>query len=430
MRRGNGGPARPMVIIAHSSCNATHRLDAQTGAAVESSFLRVSLKSQKRALSDISVRLSVLRGWTATCGEALTPRCDGGRLGSTSRRRGFPDVRVVWARCGGGMGDVGSGRKIVVHIEGDPALMELVRAVLERGGCDVIGAASGGEGLDAARRVGPDLVLLELSLLGVDGWEVYRQLRADRRTKDVPVVAVIDQVQEIDRALGPHLAGLDGYVTKPLGPQELARTVSLGPATSGLVAAPLRARTEWGPIVARVGRPKGGEVASGQCGRWTVELLIVRLEKPEAVNVILGQSHFIKTVEDVHEALVTSVPGIKFGLAFCESSGPALVRASGTDDGMIELAKRNALELSAGHSFCVFLAEGFYPVNVLNVIKMVPEVCRIFCATANPVEVILAQTDQGRGILGVIDGVETRSIETDADVAQRKDFLRMIGYKL
>jgi adenosine/AMP kinase len=161
-----------------------------------------------------------------------------------------------------------------------------------------------------------------------------------------------------------------------------------------------------------------------------VELTAVQIEKPEAVNLILGQAHFIKTVEDLHEALVGGVPGIKFGLAFCESSDPALVRASGTDDELIELAKRNALALSAGHSFIIFLGEGFYPVNVLNAVKMVPEVCRIFCATANPVGVILAETEQGRGILGVVDGVKPKGIETEEDVAQRKDFLRMIGYKL
>lgn len=161
-----------------------------------------------------------------------------------------------------------------------------------------------------------------------------------------------------------------------------------------------------------------------------MELLLVPVEKPEAVNFILGQSHFIKTVEDLHEALVGTVPGIKFGLAFCEASGPALVRASGTDDELIELAKLNALALGAGHSFVLFLGEGFYPVNVLNAIKMVPEVCRIFCATANPVEVILAETEQGRGILGVVDGVKPTGIETENDVVQRKDFLRMIGYKL
>jgi len=161
-----------------------------------------------------------------------------------------------------------------------------------------------------------------------------------------------------------------------------------------------------------------------------MELVVVQIEKPETVNLILGQSHFIKTVEDLHEALVGSVPGIKFGLAFCESSGPALVRASGTDDELIDLAKQNVLALSAGHSFIIFLGEGFYPVNVLNVVKMVPEVCHIFCATANPVEVILAETEQGRGILGVVDGVKTKGIETEDDIAQRKDFLRMIGYKL
>lgn len=161
-----------------------------------------------------------------------------------------------------------------------------------------------------------------------------------------------------------------------------------------------------------------------------MELMVVQIEKPEAVNLILGQSHFIKTVEDLYETLVGAVPGIKFGLAFCESSGPALVRASGTDDGLVELAERNAMALSAGHSFIIFLGEGFYPVNVLNAVKVVSEVCHIFCATANPVEVILAETEQGRGILGVVDGIKTKGIETEEDVAQRKNFLRMIGYKL
>ena len=161
-----------------------------------------------------------------------------------------------------------------------------------------------------------------------------------------------------------------------------------------------------------------------------MELQVVKIEKPEALNLILGQSHFIKTVEDLHEALVCTVPGIKFGLAFCESSGPALVRASGTDDGLIELAKQNALALGAGHSFIIFLGEGFYPINVLNTVKMAPEVCRIFCATANPVQVILAETEQGRGILGVVDGVHTKGVETDDDIAERKRFLRMIGYKM
>jgi len=161
-----------------------------------------------------------------------------------------------------------------------------------------------------------------------------------------------------------------------------------------------------------------------------MELSVVQIDKPEPINFILGQSHFIKTVEDIHETLVMSVPGIKFGLAFCESSGPALVRAGGTDDELVEMAKRNALALSAGHSFILFLGEGFYPINVLNAIKMVPEVCRIFCATANPVDVIIAETAQGRGILGVVDGVRTKGVETEEDVAQRKGFLRMIGYKL
>jgi adenosine/AMP kinase len=161
-----------------------------------------------------------------------------------------------------------------------------------------------------------------------------------------------------------------------------------------------------------------------------MELLTVRIQKPDDVNFILGMSHFIKTVEDVHEALVNAVPGIRFGLAFCESSGPALVRCSGTDETMIELAKQNALAIGAGHSFIIFLAPGFYPINVLNAIKMVPEVCRIFCATANPAEVILAQTEQGRAILGVVDGVSPKGVEGPEDVAHRKEFLRKIGYKL
>ncbi len=160
-----------------------------------------------------------------------------------------------------------------------------------------------------------------------------------------------------------------------------------------------------------------------------MELKTVTIEKPADVNFILGQSHFIKTVEDIHEALVTAVPKIKFGLAFCESSGPALVRWSGTDSEMIELAKKNALALSAGHSFIIFLKD-CYPINVLNVVKNVPEVCNIYCATANPVEVVLAETAQGRGILGVIDGVKSKGIEGEKEIAERKEFLRKIGYKL
>ena len=160
-----------------------------------------------------------------------------------------------------------------------------------------------------------------------------------------------------------------------------------------------------------------------------MELRAVRIEKPEETNFILGQSHFIKTVEDIHEALVTAVPGIRFGLAFCESSGKALVRWTGNDPDMIELAKKNALALSAGHSFILFLGPGFYPINVLNAIKNIPEVCGIFCATSNSVEVILAETEQGRGILGVVDGVKTQGVEGDEDIRWRKEFLRKIGYK-
>jgi uncharacterized protein len=160
-----------------------------------------------------------------------------------------------------------------------------------------------------------------------------------------------------------------------------------------------------------------------------MELKTVKIEKPEDINFILGQSHFIKTVEDVYEALISTVPGIKFGFAFCESSGAALVRWAGTDEAMLDLARRNALALSAGHSFIIFLGPGFFPINVLNTIKAVPEVCRIFCATANPVEVVIAETEQGRGIMGVIDGVTTKGIEGEADIAWRKGFLRQIGYK-
>lgn len=161
-----------------------------------------------------------------------------------------------------------------------------------------------------------------------------------------------------------------------------------------------------------------------------MNLLSIKIDKPETINFILGQSHFIKTVEDIHEALVTAVPGIKFGLAFCESSGKCLIRWTGNDPALIELAQKNAMAISAGHSFIIFLGEGFYPVNVLNAIKMVPEVCRIFCATANPAEVILAETDEGRAILGVADGLNPVGTEGDEDIAWRKNFLRTIGYKL
>ncbi len=160
-----------------------------------------------------------------------------------------------------------------------------------------------------------------------------------------------------------------------------------------------------------------------------MESRIVTIDKPEEINFVLGQSHFIKTVEDMHECLVGAVPGIKFGLAFCEASGKCLVRFSGTDDAMIELAKKNALAIGAGHCFILFLGEGFYPINMLNAIKALPEVCHIFCATANPCEVILAETGQGRAILGVVDGSSPRGIEDAGEIAWRKDFLRKIGYK-
>ncbi len=161
-----------------------------------------------------------------------------------------------------------------------------------------------------------------------------------------------------------------------------------------------------------------------------MELTSVHIEKPAETNFILGQSHFIKTVEDLHEACVNAVPGIQFGLAFCEASGACLIRWSGTNPAMIELAQKNAQALAAGHTFILFLAAGFYPVNVLNAIKDVPEVCHIFCATANPTEVIIAETSQGRGILGVIDGYRPQGVEDDAGIAWRKGLLRAIGYKL
>jgi adenosine/AMP kinase len=161
-----------------------------------------------------------------------------------------------------------------------------------------------------------------------------------------------------------------------------------------------------------------------------MNLTTVKIEKPEETNFVLGQSHFIKTVEDIHEALVNAVPGIKFGLAFCEASGKCLVRWTGNDSELIELAQKNAMAISAGHSFILFLGENYFPINILNAIKSVPEVCRVFCATANPTEVIVAETDQGRGVLGVIDGFPPKGIEGEEDIAWRKSFLRKIGYKL
>lgn len=158
-------------------------------------------------------------------------------------------------------------------------------------------------------------------------------------------------------------------------------------------------------------------------------LTTVHIEKPDEINFLLGHSHFIKTVEDLYEAIVQTNPAIKFGIAFCEASGPTLLRVAGNDAGMTELAKKNGMAIAAGHSFIIFIDKGF-PVSILNAIKNVPEVCRVFCATANPTDVIMAETDQGRAILGVVDGYTTKGIENEVDAAKRKEFLRMIGYKL
>ena len=160
-----------------------------------------------------------------------------------------------------------------------------------------------------------------------------------------------------------------------------------------------------------------------------LDLKVIKVKKPEEVNLILGQSHFIKTVEDLYEVLVNNVPNIKFGFAFAESSGACKVRSEGNDPELKNLAEENALEIGAGHSFIVFLRNA-YPINVLNAIKNIPEVCNIFCATANPVEVIVAEGDTGRGILGVIDGLKPKGIENQEDIKWRKEFLRKIGYKL
>jgi len=160
-----------------------------------------------------------------------------------------------------------------------------------------------------------------------------------------------------------------------------------------------------------------------------VNLSSVTVRKPDTVNVIIGQAHFIKTVEDLHEGLVGAIPGIAFGLAFCESSGPCLVRWSGTDQDLTELARSNAKAIGAGHSFIIFL-RNCYPINVLPIIRQVPEVCTIYCATANPVDVILAETPQGRGIMGVVDGSAPRGIEQESDITDRKALLRRLGYKL
>ncbi len=160
-----------------------------------------------------------------------------------------------------------------------------------------------------------------------------------------------------------------------------------------------------------------------------MEFQAVRIQTPEGANVILGQSHFIKTIEDLYEILVSSVPGAKFGIAFCESSGPCLIRSAGNDAGLREAAIQNAQEVAAGHFFVLILREAF-PVNVLNAIKQCPEVCTIYCASANPIEVVVATTQQGRGVMGVVDGLSPKGVEAEDDVIARKQFLRKIGYKL
>ncbi|MDD2522120.1 MAG: adenosine-specific kinase [Anaerolineaceae bacterium] len=160
-----------------------------------------------------------------------------------------------------------------------------------------------------------------------------------------------------------------------------------------------------------------------------MEIILEPVNKPEDINFVFGQSHFIKTIEDIHEMLVTTVPGIKFGVAFCEASGPSLVRWSGNDEDLIELATENAFRIGAGHSFILFLGEGFFPINILTNLKSIPEIVNIFCATANPTEVVLLETGEGRAVLGVVDGSSPKGIETEEDIAARKRFLRKIGYK-
>jgi hypothetical protein len=160
-----------------------------------------------------------------------------------------------------------------------------------------------------------------------------------------------------------------------------------------------------------------------------MEFESIAIKKPDDTNFILGQAHFIKTVEDIHEALVGTVPGIKFGLAFCEASGVCLIRSSGTDQSLIELARENAMLIGAGHSFIIILGEGYFPINVLNAVKNVPEVANIFCATANATEVVVYDNGRGRGIMGVVEGEAPKGFESEADVKWRKDFLRQIGYK-
>lgn len=160
-----------------------------------------------------------------------------------------------------------------------------------------------------------------------------------------------------------------------------------------------------------------------------MNISVLPVEKPPEMNFILGHAHFIKTVDDLYEAIVQTHPGMKFGVAFCEASGPCLVRSAGNDEALVKLARANAVAISAGHTFIIFMDKGF-PVNILNAVKMVTEVCRVHCATANPTQLIIAETEQGRGILGVIDGSASKGVETDDDVHTRREFLRKIGYKL
>lgn len=160
-----------------------------------------------------------------------------------------------------------------------------------------------------------------------------------------------------------------------------------------------------------------------------MEIITIPVENPENLNLVIGQTHFIKSAEDLYEAFIGAAPSMKFGIAFCEASGPCLVRVEGNDDSLKDLAAKNAMNIGAGHTFIAFMKEGF-PLNVLNAIKNVPEVCNIFAATANPIDVVLAENERGRGIIGVIDGERSKGIETEEDVKERKEFLRKIGYKL
>lgn len=159
-----------------------------------------------------------------------------------------------------------------------------------------------------------------------------------------------------------------------------------------------------------------------------MEIKVMPIEKPDEMNFIMGHSHFIKTVEDLYETVIQHVPGIKFGVSFCEASGKCLIRSTGNDETLQEIARRNANNVGAGHTFFIFM-ENAFPVNILNAVKMVPEVCRVYCATANPTQVLIGETEQGRAVLGVVDGFMPKGIEKDEDIAWRKDLLRKLGYK-